>query len=226
MVPKLIVEFIGTFFLVFTVGQTVQSPDTSPLAPLAIGSSLMVMVYAGGHFSGGHYNPAVTLGVTLRGKATWAEAIPYWCAQFAAAVVAAALVPFIKASRHKAPNRGCRPRRATTYTACRQTARRIPVHVRTGVRRVELGDRQGDGWQFVLWAGDRLHGGGRGICRRSGFGRSVQPGGRGWGSRPGARALGQHLDSPGRRLRGRGGGGACCSTPSTWAATRRGNSNR
>ena len=46
----------------------------------------MVMVYAGGHFSGGHYNPAVTLGVTLRGKATWAEAIPYWGAQFAAAL--------------------------------------------------------------------------------------------------------------------------------------------
>ena len=41
----------------------------------------MVMIYAGGHFSGGHYNPAVTLGVTLRGKATWAEAGPYMVAQ-------------------------------------------------------------------------------------------------------------------------------------------------
>ena len=82
MVPKLIVEFIGTFFLVFTVGQTVKSPDAAPLlAPLAIGAALMVMVYAGGHFSGGHYNPAVTLGVTLRGKATWAEAGPYMVAQ-------------------------------------------------------------------------------------------------------------------------------------------------
>ena len=90
MVPKLVVEFIGTFFLVFTVGMTVKGPDgAGALAALAIGSSLMVMVYAGGHFSGGHYNPAVTLGVTLRGKATWAEAIPYWVAQFAAAVVAA-----------------------------------------------------------------------------------------------------------------------------------------
>jgi aquaporin Z len=104
MVPKLVVEFIGTFFLVFTVGMTVKGPDGVPgaLAALAIGSSLMVMVYAGGHFSGGHYNPAVTLGVTLRGKATWAEAIPYWGAQFAAAVVAALAVLFIKGSAHPA----------------------------------------------------------------------------------------------------------------------------
>ncbi len=69
-VRKALVEFIGTFFLVFTVGMTVKMPDASNLAPLAIGSALMVMVYAGGHFSGGHYNPAVTLGVTLRGCAT------------------------------------------------------------------------------------------------------------------------------------------------------------
>src|SRR5580698_1336199 len=99
MVPKLVVEFIGTFFLVFTVGQTVKGPDgAGALAALAIGSSLMVMVYAGGHFSGGHYNPAVTLGVTLRGKLTWAEALPYWIAQFAAAIVAALAVQFIKGS--------------------------------------------------------------------------------------------------------------------------------
>jgi aquaporin Z len=97
MVPKLVVEFIGTFFLVFAVGQTVKGPDgAGPLAALAIGSTLMVMVYAGGHFSGGHYNPAVTLGVALRGKMTWEEAIPYWVAQFIAAVVAALLVLFIK----------------------------------------------------------------------------------------------------------------------------------
>jgi aquaporin Z len=55
----MIVEFIGTFFLVFTVGAAVRSG--AALAPLAIGAALMVMVYAGGHISGGHYNPAVTL---------------------------------------------------------------------------------------------------------------------------------------------------------------------
>jgi aquaporin Z len=97
-VGKLVVEFIGTFFLVFTVGQTVKSPDAAALAPLAIGSALMVMVYAGGHFSGGHYNPAVTLGVTLRGKCTWADAIPYMVAQVLGAVAAAGCVLFIKAT--------------------------------------------------------------------------------------------------------------------------------
>jgi len=97
LLPKLVVEFLGTFFLVFTVGQTVIGPDTAKeLAPLAIGASLMVMVYAGGHFSGGHYNPAVTLGVTLRGKCTPTEAIPYIVAQVLAAIAAAGCVLFIK----------------------------------------------------------------------------------------------------------------------------------
>jgi len=54
---KYLVEFIGTFFLVLTVGMTVIEPGAAgDLAPLAIGSALMIMVYAGGHVSGGHYN--------------------------------------------------------------------------------------------------------------------------------------------------------------------------
>jgi aquaporin Z len=97
MIPRAIVEFIGTFFLVFTVGQTVKGPDgASFMAALAIGSSLMVMIYAGGHFSGGHYNPAVTLGVTLRGGKTWDEAILYMVAQIIGGLVAAGLVLYIK----------------------------------------------------------------------------------------------------------------------------------
>ena len=72
MSRKLIVEFIGTFFLVLTIGQTVvgAKPDSpaAALAPLAIGSALMVMIYAGGHISGGHYNPAVTLGRLVAGQ--------------------------------------------------------------------------------------------------------------------------------------------------------------
>ncbi len=63
--PKLLTEFIGSFFLVLTVGLTVLSG--TPFAPLAIGAALMVMVYMGGHISGGHYNPAVTLGAALPG---------------------------------------------------------------------------------------------------------------------------------------------------------------
>jgi aquaporin Z len=90
---KYIVEFIGTFFLVFTVGASVRSG--TPLAPLAIGSALMVMVFAGGHISGGHFNPAVTLAVWVRGKLEAKDAIPYWLAQFAAGAIAAIIVTFL-----------------------------------------------------------------------------------------------------------------------------------
>ncbi len=75
---KLVVEFIGTFFLVFTVGASVRTGTS--LAPLAIGAALMVMVYAGGHISGGHYNPAVTLAALVRGRISGGDAIGYWAA--------------------------------------------------------------------------------------------------------------------------------------------------
>lgn len=91
---KYIVEFIGTFFLVFTVGMAVHSG--SALAPLAIGASLMVMIFAGGHVSGGHFNPAVTLAVWLRGKCDTKDVVPYWVAQLAAGVVAALIVVALK----------------------------------------------------------------------------------------------------------------------------------
>ncbi len=87
---KYIVEFIGTFFLVFTVGMAVRSG--SPLAPLAIGASLMVMIFAGGHVSGGHFNPAVTLAVWLRGKLPLKDVIPYWVAQLLAGLAAGLIV--------------------------------------------------------------------------------------------------------------------------------------
>src|SRR5437763_4988396 len=100
MTRKLIVEFIGTFFLVLTIGQTVvgAKPDSAAadLAPLAIGSALMVMIYAGGHISGGHYNPAVTLAVWLRGKCTTAEMPGYMVAQVLGATAAAFAVLFLK----------------------------------------------------------------------------------------------------------------------------------
>jgi aquaporin Z len=93
---KYIVEFIGTFFLVFTVGSTVIPPGAGPFAPLAIGASLMVMIFAGGHISGGHFNPAVTLAVWIRGKCPNRDLVPYWIAQFLAAFVAAWLIHFFK----------------------------------------------------------------------------------------------------------------------------------
>jgi aquaporin Z len=86
---KYITEFIGTFFLVFTVGCTVIPGAPGVIAPLAIGASLMVMVYAGGHISGAHYNPAVTLAVWIRGRCETRDVVPYWIAQLAAGAGAA-----------------------------------------------------------------------------------------------------------------------------------------
>jgi aquaporin Z len=94
---KYIAELIGTFFLVFTVGCTVIGAGSGVIAPLAIGASLMVMVYAGGHISGGHYNPAVSLGVLLRGKLNAGDFIPYIIAQLAGAGLAAVAVKFLRA---------------------------------------------------------------------------------------------------------------------------------
>lgn len=94
---KYLVEFIGTFFLVFTVGATVIAPGAGPFAPIAIGASLMVMIFAGGHISGGHFNPAVTFAVWLRGRCETRDVVPYWVAQLAAAVVAAVGIHFLKA---------------------------------------------------------------------------------------------------------------------------------
>ena len=81
---RYLTEFIGTFFLVFTIGCSVLVG--TPMAPLAIGASLMVMVYMGGHISGAHYNPAVSLGLVLRGSFAWTgdtRPIPEALAQFA-----------------------------------------------------------------------------------------------------------------------------------------------
>ena len=87
---KLVVEFIGTFFLVFTVGMGVANAGN--LAPLAIGSALMVMIFAGGHISGGHYNPAVSTAVFLRGKMEQNEYAAYVVTQIVGGVVAALVV--------------------------------------------------------------------------------------------------------------------------------------
>lgn len=83
---KYIVEFIGTFFLI--MGAALYGAVGASL-------SLMIMVYAGGHISGAHYNPAVTLAIVLRGKASVSEAIAYWISQFLAAVAAGCLVLYV-----------------------------------------------------------------------------------------------------------------------------------
>lgn len=93
---KYLVEFIGTFFLVFTIGMTVLAPGAGDMAPLAIGSVLAVMIFAGGHISGGHFNPAVTLGVWLRGKCDSADVVPYMASQAAGAFIASFAVKALK----------------------------------------------------------------------------------------------------------------------------------
>ncbi|HET6638184.1 MAG TPA: aquaporin [Gemmatimonadota bacterium] len=90
---RYVTEFIGTFFLVLTVGLVVLLEPA--LGAVAIGSALMVMVYMGGHISGGHYNPAVSLAAGLAGKLAKRELLPYWLSQLAGAVAAALAVRVI-----------------------------------------------------------------------------------------------------------------------------------
>ena len=100
---KCIVECIGTFFLVLTVGCCVVIGGAGVIAPLAIGSILMVMIYAGGHISGGHFNPSVTLGVWVRGRCPTADVLPYWAAQFIGAAVAALVLNYLKGDASAKP---------------------------------------------------------------------------------------------------------------------------
>lgn len=95
---KYVVEMIGTFFLVFTIGNVAIEPGAGDFAPIAIGAILMVLVFAGGHISGAHYNPAVTLAALLRGKFPAKDLVPYVVFQIAGAVAASAAVLFLKGS--------------------------------------------------------------------------------------------------------------------------------
>jgi len=87
---RYLTELVGAFFLVLTIGLTVV--QGAAMAPLAIGSVLMVMVYMGGHVSGGHYNPAVTLGVFFAGKVGAGDLLAYWVSQVVGAFLAALAV--------------------------------------------------------------------------------------------------------------------------------------
>ncbi len=91
---KLITEFIGTFFLVLVVGMVVIG-GKGDFAPVAIGSVLMCMIFAGAHISGAHYNPAVTLAILLRGRISLREGIPYMIIQVVGGIAAAFIVRFL-----------------------------------------------------------------------------------------------------------------------------------
>jgi aquaporin Z len=101
---KYLVEFIGTFFLVLTIGMTVIDPVVAAgFAPLAIGSALMIMIYAGGHVSGGHYNPAVTTAVWLRGRCATMDVPFYFIAQVLGAAAAAFITLYLKGNPSLTP---------------------------------------------------------------------------------------------------------------------------
>jgi len=92
---KYLTELIGTFFLVLTIG--------CGGSPLAIGAVLMVMVYAGGHISGAHYNPAVTLAVWIRGRSNIKDVAAYWVSQLVGAGLAALVVKVLLADTRVVP---------------------------------------------------------------------------------------------------------------------------
>ena len=92
MQQKLTTEFIGTFFLSLTICTAAVYGSAGEYAPFGIAATLMVMIYAGGHISGAHYNPAVTVSIYLRGACEKDEVLPYIASQLIAAVSAAIVV--------------------------------------------------------------------------------------------------------------------------------------
>jgi len=99
---KLTVEFIGMFLFLFTVGMATEETGAGALAPLAIGAVLMVMVFAGGHISGGHFNPAVSTAVFLRGRMAANEWTGYVGIQFVAAILAGFMVRIVGGAQAQA----------------------------------------------------------------------------------------------------------------------------
>ena len=99
---KLAAEFIGTFWLVLggcgaaVIAAAFPNVGIGLLGvALAFGLTVLTMAYTVGHISGAHFNPAVTLGLWAGGRFPVAEVIPYWIAQVAGAVVAAAVLMYI-----------------------------------------------------------------------------------------------------------------------------------
>ena len=116
MTSKLLAEAIGTFVLLLTIGLA-RVQEGVP-APLAVGIALMAVVYAGGHVSGAHYNPAVTIAVWVRGAIPTREVIPYIVAQLAGALLASFFVyKFNGFPVHLEPGEGVSALKAVTGEA-------------------------------------------------------------------------------------------------------------
>ena len=167
---KYIVEFIGMFFFVLTVGLT-NLPKayeySSIVAPIAIGSVLMVMIFAGGHISGGHFNPAVTLAVWLRGRCATRDVPGYMIAQFAGAIAAGAVAVY---ARNYYPDQPVK----YELDLPRYLLLEFSVHLRVVLRRAQRRHEQGSSEQLLLRVGHRVHGAGGRVLGGTDHRRSVQ----------------------------------------------------
>jgi glycerol uptake facilitator-like aquaporin len=207
-VRKYVVELIGTFFLVLTVGCSVLAPkDAGVVAPLAIGSALMVMIYAGGHISGGHYNPAVTLAVWIRGRCPATDVPFYMAAQVLGAALAAFAVLFLRG----APE----PPAAPTDTAKIGAALLAEFLFTFALAYVvcNVATARDTANNSFLRLGHRLHGIDRDLRRRKHFGWGFQPRRRDRRRDHESDQLGERLDPPVGGFRRRGASGLRIPVP-------------
>ena len=155
-------ELVGTYFLVLTIGLVVLAG--TPLAPIAIGAALMVMVYMGGHVSGAHYNPAVTLAVWMRGKLPGGDVAPYVVAQLVGAVLAALTVYGLTGQTFApAPDAAARPGSALAVEALFTFALALVVLNAATARQTEKNSFYGLAIGFTVtvgaFAGGKISGG-------------------------------------------------------------------
>ncbi len=106
MFKRLCAEAVGTFWLVFGgCGSAVLAAGFPELGigftgvALAFGLTVLTMAYAVGPISGGHFNPAVSLGLAIGGRFAWAEVIPYWIAQVVGGLIAGTILFFIASGK-------------------------------------------------------------------------------------------------------------------------------
>jgi MIP family channel proteins len=106
MMRRYAAEFVGTFGIVFApvalsaTGSLHGSESGLMAAAWVSGLAVLAMIYALGHISAAHFNPAVTLGFALAGRFPWRYVVPYWIAEFLGGIAAAALAALLFGGGH------------------------------------------------------------------------------------------------------------------------------